>query len=474
MQDLDVQQASYRWQSTGNDRALTLYAIAVLIPVLTLVIIHMSQHGITSEGSLWELLVWTSALILVNLLEVPTKSGQALVAAEPLVLAMCVLFPPPVACLLALIGSCNPHELRSVSDLVRGASNRAQTALGVLLAGYAVQPILASREPFHVVAAVIVAWAVLTVENYGAVAFGIALHQRLPFRKALSRLKTATASDFGITVATWCLLAVGLILLYRHLSLWALLVVTGPAVVTRQAIARGESLVRTQEELEHQRRTVAALSERIEAERRSERLRLAGELHDEVVQPLFQLSLLARVIRHDLELGDLAELETEINQMADTSDLALETVRETVRGLRASPLGPRGLAVALEALASGLDTAASVTAKIDVRNPIELSEADQLVAYQIAREAINNAARYSRAMSITVSLSRTRDAYVLRIEDNGIGFDRGEVGDNHFGLRIMEDRATAVGASFYVDTTLGLGTRVTAIFPLPPRLAEGI
>src|SRR5262245_6890380 len=130
MQDLDLQEATQRPVPGFNDRALAHYAIAVLAPAVPLVILPRSGYGTPSQQAPLELLLWIAALVLVNLLEVSTRRGQALVAAEPLALAMCILFPPPVACLLALIGSCNPHELRSVSDLVRGASNRAQTALG--------------------------------------------------------------------------------------------------------------------------------------------------------------------------------------------------------------------------------------------------------------------------------------------------------------------------------------------------------
>jgi signal transduction histidine kinase len=467
MQNVDVKGQTHQGRSPSNDRALALYAIIVLIPLLVVVIVHTSRYGLVSERSPWELLLWTIALVLVNLLEVPTQAGQALVAAEPLAIAMCILFSPPVACLLALAGSCNPHELRSVTDVVRGASNRAQTALGVLLASYAVQPLLAKSDLPHVVAAVVVAWAVLTMENYAAVAIGIAVHQRVPIRVALGRLKTATASDYGITMATWCLLAVGLVLLYRHVSVWALLVVAGPAVVTRQVLARDESLERTHREIEHQRQTIAALSDRIEAERRSERVRIAGDLHDEVVQPLFQLSLLARVTKHDLEGENLDEVAGDLDQIAVTSDVALDRVRETVRGLRASPLGPRGLASALETLVHGLDYVVPLTAQIDHNRPVELSEAEQLAVYQIAREALNNAVHYSRAKSISVTFICEQDAYVLRVEDDGVGFDMTEVAENHFGLRIMEERAASIGASLYIDTALGIGTRVTAIFAYP-------
>src|SRR5689334_11833711 len=114
MQDVDVQRATRQGQARGNDRALALYATAVLLPMLVYVTLYASRNGLASERSPWELLLWTLALVLVNLLEVPTHRGQPLVAAEPLALAMCVLFPPPVACLLALVGSCDPHEWRSI------------------------------------------------------------------------------------------------------------------------------------------------------------------------------------------------------------------------------------------------------------------------------------------------------------------------------------------------------------------------
>jgi signal transduction histidine kinase len=88
--------------------------------------------------------------------------------------------------------------------------------------------------------------------------------------------------------------------------------------------------------------------------------------------------------------------------------------------------------------------------------------------YRIAQEALNNAAKYSRARRIEVILERRADAVRLVIEDDGIGFDAGgDANGRGFGLIGMRERAALVGGSLEIESAPGQGTTVFVRVDVP-------
>ena len=87
--------------------------------------------------------------------------------------------------------------------------------------------------------------------------------------------------------------------------------------------------------------------------------------------------------------------------------------------------------------------------------------------YRIAQEALNNVAKHSRARSAQVSLDcsggedEVRAWAMLRVCDDGCGFDPATVSPESLGLDIMRERASGIGAVLAVETQTGCGTAVT-------------
>jgi signal transduction histidine kinase len=99
--------------------------------------------------------------------------------------------------------------------------------------------------------------------------------------------------------------------------------------------------------------------------------------------------------------------------------------------------------------------------ELDVVPGVQLSapRADALVG--IAREAVSNAARHSGAarVSLSLSLQHQGGGVLLRVSDNGSGFDVVAQADG-FGLTSMRDRATLIGGDLWISSVPGLGTEV--------------
>jgi signal transduction histidine kinase len=88
--------------------------------------------------------------------------------------------------------------------------------------------------------------------------------------------------------------------------------------------------------------------------------------------------------------------------------------------------------------------------------------ADVTVAlYRIAQEATNNMVRHAQAGRAWVTLANSDDTVRLLVGDDGAGFDRASVGAEQLGLRIMRERAEAVGARLEIATEVGAGTVVS-------------
>src|SRR5439155_1571476 len=91
------------------------------------------------------------------------------------------------------------------------------------------------------------------------------------------------------------------------------------------------------------------VTNQIGQERMDERRLIAAELHDEVLQPLFKVTLMAQVLKADLARGQLLELDQDVPELLTASDLASTTLRELIGDLRRSALGRGGVSSSLEA-----------------------------------------------------------------------------------------------------------------------------
>jgi len=97
--------------------------------------------------------------------------------------------------------------------------------------------------------------------------------------------------------------------------------------------------------------------------------------------------------------------------------------------------------------------------------------------YRIAQEALNNVVKHAEANRATISLQCTSHArselhggreeserVELRVSDDGQGFDRDSPPPDHFGLVIMSERAEAAGIALTIDSEVGQGTQVVAVW----------
>ncbi|MFG2190899.1 GAF domain-containing sensor histidine kinase [Streptomyces sp. NPDC048639] len=197
-----------------------------------------------------------------------------------------------------------------------------------------------------------------------------------------------------------------------------------------------------------------------------ERARLAHELHDAVSQKLFSLRLTAQAAAALVD-RDPARAKGEMQQVAGLAAEAADELRAAVVELRPAALDEDGLVATLRTQIQVLDRAHTAEVTFSSQNVRALPAAQEEAVLRVAQEALHNALRHSGAARVGVSLVRCGQGAVLRIEDDGQGFDPSAVrrAGRHLGLVSMRDRASGVGGALTVESAPGKGTLIEMEVP---------
>ncbi|MFJ5043858.1 GAF domain-containing sensor histidine kinase [Streptomyces sp. NPDC098077] len=197
-----------------------------------------------------------------------------------------------------------------------------------------------------------------------------------------------------------------------------------------------------------------------------ERSRLAHELHDAVSQKLFSLRLTAQAATALVD-RDPARAKGELQQVAALAAEAVDELRAAVVELRPAALDEDGLIATLRTQIQVLDRAHAAEVAFESRGVRALPAAQEEALLRVAQEALHNALRHSGAERVSVSLARRGADTVLRVTDDGSGFDPTAVrrAGRHLGLVSMRHRANSVGGRLTVASEPGKGATIEMEVP---------
>lgn len=199
----------------------------------------------------------------------------------------------------------------------------------------------------------------------------------------------------------------------------------------------------------------------------AERRRIAGELHDGVVQELTGLTYAMDAARLGESNGDR---HTELlSKTAGGLRTSVRALRSLLVDIYPPNLAEEGLASALADLADSLERN-GIEVSMDVGDAEALSPDASALLFRTAQEIVRNVIAHSRAAHATIRVTVRRDTASLIIDDDGRGFDSADLeqqaNDGHFGLRSLGDLLTRAGGALSVRAAPGKGTRVEAEVPL--------
>ena len=225
-------------------------------------------------------------------------------------------------------------------------------------------------------------------------------------------------------------------------------------------VAAGEvlAIVRDVTDLHEAIREVSESRARIVTAGDAERRRIERNLHDGAQQRLVAVSLHLHLIRKRLD--GRPEAVPELLDAAQTElALALDEIRELVRGLHPRVLTDHGLARAVRTLAERSLLPVELVSLPEER----LSSSVEAAAYYLIAEALANAAKHAQARLITIRVELEADHVVVEVADDGVGGADAAAGS---GLSGLADRVGACDGALSVRSPPGTGTTVRAVLPL--------
>ena len=205
-----------------------------------------------------------------------------------------------------------------------------------------------------------------------------------------------------------------------------------------------------------------------------ERKRIARDLHDETSQSLTALALNLQAVTEMMEMGNVEDTDIKaLLKRAHTIAVnAGAEVTRLIRELRPTLLDTLGLPAAVRSLAETnlASKGINVTTEFGVeeqRLPPEI----ELSFFRIAQEAMSNIVRHAEAKNATIRLECDATKCILRVEDDGKGFNVREITSidqrgRGAGLFGMKERVTVVGGECTIESQPGEGTKVISKVPI--------
>jgi len=197
-----------------------------------------------------------------------------------------------------------------------------------------------------------------------------------------------------------------------------------------------------------------------------ERARLGRELHDNICQTLYAVSLTLESVGRKMTAEP--EIERRLGQCIEELRRLNQEVRLYLRELEPEQIQRQSFAeaigVMLGAAPAGPDV--RIVRQFDEAAVSAISPQQSVEVVNILREAISNAVRHGHARSITLRAERSDATIAVAVQDDGSGFAADGARTNGHGLANMETRASALGGSLRVDSTPGKGTRILLLLPV--------
>jgi signal transduction histidine kinase len=454
---------------SGEDgQALRVYLWTVTVLVLGLLVGAAFHERASLVSQVQSMIAWACVVAVADLLPV-WLMGRAVSfsVSLPVTLAAGMILGPLPAAIISTVGAMDPREIRREITPVRAAYNRAQVAASVWTAS----------TVFHAFGVAITSWPLVVVPALAALVTDFAVNMtlvtvltawrlRLPVHTVPKRLLGESPLEYVSGYVSLGFIAALQALTFHVAGIWGLVAWLAPMGLTRQMFVQAQRLALAAQRIESKDRALVEATQRASEERRDERMVLAGELHDEILPPLFKVHLMGQVLRQDLSSGRLLDLDEDLPELLAATEVAQATVRGLVGGLRRSPIGAAGLSSTLRLFAEQLESAGAPTILLEL-DDVEGSYASQLLTYQVAREALSNAAKHSRATQIHARLWEEDASIRLVVQDDGIGFVADSVDANrHFGLQLLKERVEAASGYVEIDSRLGIGTTILVAIPV--------
>lgn len=188
-----------------------------------------------------------------------------------------------------------------------------------------------------------------------------------------------------------------------------------------------------------------------------ERKRLSRELHDGLGQSIIAVKLKLEAI----EINNRKTTIKQINEIGSSLDSIIKEIRHISNDLMPPVLQEFGISNAIRYLCDELDGYSDIRIifNSNITN-LKLNSREQLYFFRVSQEAIKNAIQHSKANKIMVELNCHYNKLILKVSDNGTGFNINYI-DYGNGIYNMNERAKLIGATLSIECPIDNGTILT-------------
>jgi diguanylate cyclase (GGDEF)-like protein len=318
----------------GRRPLLRAYELFVTVPLIGFLAFEISRDPSAFTG--WHvvlpILVWIVAIMIVDLMPVPMAMSFDFSLSFPLELSVALLYPPPVAALIVLLGSADIRELRRQLPPLTAIFVRAQIALAVLAESQVFRGFADLNDGWFVVGptvllAAVVGYAINTI----LVAEWQTIKSRTPLDAILRQMHSGVLGEFVVSYMGLALFSVLVAITTERIGLWAIVVFIAPLAFAWQMLHRTHSLKITSEELAEKQREneFQAFHDHLTGlpNRLLFRLRL-GEAIEEAAASGGRLAVMLMDLDHFKEVNDALGHHVGDQLLAAVGPRLAETLRE--------------------------------------------------------------------------------------------------------------------------------------------------
>lgn len=232
-------------------------------------------------------------------------------------------------------------------------------------------------------------------------------------------------------------------------------------------LARKERPIFSQDEIIRLTAIAEQIATLIDSDRRrklaialSERQRVLRDLHDSVSQKLYGLVTTTEAAQAALEAGSDVNPSYVLARIGENARQAVKEMRLFLYQMQPIDVEKDGLISVLHHRLAAVEGRADIKARLLADENISLSKDKEVALYFIAQEALNNVLRHAHAKSVTVILKQGRENVILKVTDDGSGFDVKKVDRAGLGLQNMKERASQIRGKLKIVSKPGGGTTI--------------
>jgi signal transduction histidine kinase len=217
--------------------------------------------------------------------------------------------------------------------------------------------------------------------------------------------------------------------------------------------------------VEKHRQEISALNERLMKAQEQERIRIAGELHDGVMQEMLAATMMLGTAKRRIaeDSGATATIDKIQQKLIQVGT----DIRQLSHDLHPPLLQDAGLPEAVRTYCEQFSASCGIPVVCDANDSArDLSRGAALALFRIVQEALGNAAKHASATRINVHLTRGDGVVSLAVSDDGVGIDRSRLGTSGgLGLIMMRERANQLSGKFDFESAPGRGTTIRVVIP---------